>query len=111
MSNRITIENGVEYTDRMHSVYEVRKFKGTSWTGGPVEVARVPEGQHTSRRNAKFDETDDIMFGLHLRKAHYDSDHEFTGSFYDEELAVRMTKEEAIQFASTILDAALGRGF
>lgn len=110
MSGRIKVEDGVMWLkDGGYSrTSEVHEFKGTSWYGEP-ELARVPQGRKSSPSNAVYEPTDGVMFGVNYSKAHYDTDGNFTGSWYDTDVVLHMNREEAINLAKLLLEAATGR--
>lgn len=111
MSGRMTVEHGIKYIkDGGYSrTAKVNDYEGTTWYGKP-QLARVPSHLSTSRANARFDDTDGVLFGLNYKQDTYDSDGEPTGSLYTETVNLHMTKEEAIALAKYLLIAATGDG-
>jgi hypothetical protein len=109
MSGRIKVEDGVKWLDSgsFSDVHEVHEYKGTTWRGSP-EIARVAHGRKSSASNAKFDPTGGVLVGIKYEAANWDRDRDTLKGFYDKEVVLHMTRDEAINMARHILDAATG---
>ena len=110
MSGRIKVEDHVQWLASMFETQEVHEFLGTIWRGRP-ELARVPDGQHSSRSNAKYDATGGVLFGIKFKEAVHKDDADGQSKFshfYDNEILLHMTKDEAIGLAKNLLMAATG---